>query len=247
MNEHDEDLLQEKGFSIASIFITAVRIRLWKIGDWVRTLFLYYIRSPRFFIADTLILLSYFWISPYRLIRRHDEEGKEQSYGPYGETPFKTLDTILDRFAIPTDFAFIDAGSGRGRTLLWLSLIRKQRKVIGVEPFQPFNEKLQRVLGITGITSIEVSNRDVFSFIQELLDKGVLDFSQTVLYLYMSALPDEECVRLGALLSQCPGLHIVSVSFWLGEYGAAAHMRLLCRREFSFPWGSGEVFYQQVK
>jgi hypothetical protein len=60
-----------------------------------------------------LVLLQYFWKSPYRCIRQYDEKHPFYEIGPYGETSFRTLDAIFTAFSIPKEACVAEIGSGR--------------------------------------------------------------------------------------------------------------------------------------
>ncbi len=225
----------EEDESLIELMWIYISLRFWKIGDFFRTLFLYYLRSFQFFLADTKLLS--FFSSPYRVLRLYRQTSGKDT-GPYGETPFWTLEKITEKFHISKEWTWVDLGCGRGRGLVWLCYIQKQKRCVGIE----LVEEWCRTLYSLHIPNIYILHGDM----EEYLSVVIQNIETTILYLYLSSLSDEKCIALGKKFSNYPGLHILSVSFSFQEYGFS-HIEIVDSGTFSFPWGKAEVYYQKVE
>lgn len=68
---------------------------------------------------------------PYSLPESREVRRKKSLL--YGETPFKTAGTLLEKFTRPTDKIFYDLGSGMGNVVIRAALSEKFTKVTGIE------------------------------------------------------------------------------------------------------------------
>ncbi len=136
------------------IFLLACRVRLYTFFKSFQNLFYYYLWHPKFFLADFLLLIQYFFKSPYTLIREYDAEHPNDPIGPYGETDFHVFDTIFTAFNISPNDSVADLGSGRGRLAFFLKLVRHQRRVIAYDKLPAFINRaqwVQKILAIDGV------------------------------------------------------------------------------------------------
>ncbi|MGR3951514.1 MAG: hypothetical protein QRY74_01120 [Chlamydia sp.] len=218
----------------------SIALRFWKIWDYGRTLFRYYLLFPKFFLVDSSILISSFFSSPYRTLRLY-QEGKNSSFGPYGETPFRTLELCIEKFKISIDATWIDLGCGRARALFWLQMVRKQKKIIGIETYPKWCLDARRRADFFRIENIRLINSSIIEFLLSYSKNQ----KESVIYIYLSSMQESDCVNLGRALSTIKGLLIISVSFSFQEYGVK-NIELIDSGSFSFPWGEAEIYYQRV-
>ena len=73
-------------------------------------------------------------LDPYRLQESRDVRRKRSLL--YGETPPKTVDTLLEKYVRPTDKVLYDLGSGVGNVVIQAALSGKFKKTVGVEVVQ---------------------------------------------------------------------------------------------------------------
>lgn len=76
--------------------------------------------------------------NPYLLPESRDVRRKRSLL--YGETPPKTVDTLLERYIRPTDKIFYDLGSGVGNVVIQAALSGKFKKTVGIEVVQERHE-----------------------------------------------------------------------------------------------------------
>jgi hypothetical protein len=213
-------------------------VRLFRIKEVFFDVHRYYVRHPLFFCADMLVLLQYFWKSPYRCIRQYDEQHPFKEIGPYGETSFGTFEAILTAFSIPKELGIAELGSGRGRLCFWLRMVRNQRYVLGVEAFPLFVHRAQRVQRWFKVHDLEFLSGNW----NDAAFNGI-----DVIYIYGSALEDGEIKKLAQRLAMLPsGTKIITISYWLDEY-FEGHFRREMKTPVTFVWGETEAYLQTVE
>jgi hypothetical protein len=218
-------------------FTTACYVRVYQLAQFVRNLFLYYLWHPKFFFIELTTFALYFFQSPFRLIRKFDENHPDQAIGPYGETDFRAFEKLLDGFSIPKTATLADLGSGRGRLCFWLSCVRGQSHVVGVEREIVM---VERALSIRHRFNVKQLSFQFGDWEKVHLDE--ID----VFYLYGPAMSDERIVRAAAKLQKLPvGTKIITVSAWLGEV-MPDRFQLVKTLPIRFPWGKTEAFLQMV-
>jgi hypothetical protein len=219
-----------------SMFFTSFVVRFHNIKEFVVNFFRYYLWNPKFFLLDMLNLSFYFFKSPYRMLRRFDEENPGLALGPYGETDFRMFEKILDAFSIPQDVAIADLGAGRGRLCFWLALVRHQKKVVGVEPFLPFVERARRL-----ITWFSVAE---FCMIPGSIETVSLD-GIDVVYAYTLD-PGRQHILADTLSALPKGSKVITVGSSLQELKPAAFF-VESVLPVHFVWGDTTVFLQTVQ
>ncbi len=211
-------------------FKTFLWVRYFNCRDLVKTIFLYW-RNPRFAVVDITLLLSYFFKSPYRIGREHNNEE------PYGETPLATLDTILHHCPIGADDVVYELGSGRGRVCFWLALY-KGYKTVGVEYIPTFVERAQKIACYFGVSNVEFRLGD-------MLTTNLHDASW--IYLFGSALPDESVEKLCNSLEKLkPGTKILTISYPLTAYTSSDKILLIQTLNAEFSWGQTQCYIHQI-
>jgi hypothetical protein len=218
-------------------FLLAVEIRLRKFYQFFINLFCYYLFHPKFFLVDIWVLLSYFFESPYHMIRVYDKAHPGNTLGPYGETDFHTFHKILKAFNVSKDSVFYELGSGRGRLSFWMSEAYHQKEVVGVEKHPVMVQKALRVLKFFRLAHI--------TFIND--DWSKVDFKDCdILYLYVLDISDKDMKKLALHLSSLKeGAKIITVNWWFGEVFPEKFI-FENKTSASFPWGDAEVYLQRI-
>jgi len=172
------------------------------------------------------------------MLRIFDEQHPQTPLGPYGETSFRVFDSILREFSIPDTISIADLGCGRGRLCFWLTLVRKQATVIGLEKFPEFVHRAVRVQKWLRLPQVRFIQNDW----EALPLKGI-----DLVYLYGFTKEEHELRRLAQRLASLPGgTKIISVGFSLEDL-LPGTFNLEQKREISFIWGTTEVFLQSVR
>jgi precorrin-6B methylase 2 len=221
----------EKEESFCSFFVIAMRVHFFNLKDFCRTVFRYY-RNIQFAKVDFRLLLSYFWISPYRLSRMWASTSGFRASEIYGESPLTTMALIAKEAKITADDVVYELGSGRGRTCFWLSFFI-HCKVCGVECNPAFVKKASDLKEKFHVANVK--------FIQDDLTKIDLN-GATVVYLYVITLSDEDIKKLTKNLSKLQkGARIVTISFPL----EGTSFKLIKEFDVEFAWGKTSA-YQHV-
>jgi hypothetical protein len=186
---------------------------------------------PKFLAADVLIVIQYFFKSPYTLVREYDEEHPNDLIGPYGETDFQVFDSMFTAFDISSKEAVADLGSGRGRLAVFLRLVRHQRHVVAYEKLPIFVRRarwVQKILAVSGI-----------SFHQE--DWHEADLNNIDVVYYYNLPPGLGSAK--KLASLPATTKIITIGSWLeDELPGAFH--LVKKIPIRFIWGTTEAFLQ---
>ena len=218
-------------------FVTACWVRLYHLWQFFRNFFRYYLWHPKFFLADMLLVSQYFFKSPYKIVRNFDEKHRKHQIGPYGETDFQMLERLLDAFSIPQSACIADLGAGRGRVSFFLSLVRRQKKVVGVEFHPLMIERAENVRRLLKVHSLSFIHADWTKVPLEGID---------VVYMYGLVVDEKASLKVTRHLSLLEeGTQIITISTWLGEIMPSS-FRLEKKLPVRFEWGETEAFLQTV-
>lgn len=218
-------------------FVTACKVRLFHLWQFLRNFFCYYLWHPKFFLADLSILSQYFFKSPYRIVRNYDESHPKHQLGPYGETDFYVMNRLLHEFDIPKTASIADLGAGRGRLGFFLRLVRGQKNVLAVEYHPLMVKRAENVRKWLSVSDL--------SFVHGDWAKVPLD-SVEVVYLYGLVVDEEASRKLTRHMSMLKeGTKIITISSWLGEVMPHS-FRLEKKIPINFEWGETEAFLQTV-
>jgi SAM-dependent methyltransferase len=218
-------------------FGVACRVRLYHLWEALQNFFRYYLWHPTFFAADLLTLSLYFFQSPFRMVRLFDESHGKHPIGPYGETDFRTLSYLFDTFNIPTTASVADLGSGRGRTALFLRLVRGHKHVLGVEYHKTMAQRSARVKRWLHIDGLAYVQGDWATVPLDGID---------VIYIYGLILEKKASMKMARHLAfLSPGTKIITISSWLGEE-IPDSFQLIQKIPVRFDWGETEAFLQTV-
>lgn len=213
-------------------------VRFYNIFDWVKNFFFYYVFHPKLFLVDSLVLLLYFFKSPYRIARK-----LYPSSGPYGETPFSVMDKIIEGSGVlARDFSagrikkVLELGCGRGRLSFWFYLV-KGSNVEAVDINRLFIKRAQK---IAHMCSVPVHFRKYSCFDQSL------SFTADLVYCYILHFSHEELDLLAQRLVQSKTSgYIITISFWFGEI-KPQRFELIDTVDIDFVWGSTQAYVQKV-
>lgn len=223
-------MVDEEGFW--SNFTLFLKVRWFNFKDLIKTVCCFWLPHPLFGLADCMLLLSYFFKSPYRLVREFTK-GQE----PYGETPLVVMKRLAKRLPIGSSDVVYELGSGRGRVCLWLAMVIGC-KTVGIEQVPTFVQKSARIARLFGVKNVQFIEADMLQ--QDLQ-------AASVIYLFGTALPDEEITRFVTLCKNVrPGTKIVTVSYALTEYSAEGIVTLIDTLQVPFSWGTTEVYVHRV-
>ena len=218
-------------------FTTACWVRVYHLRQFMRIFFRYYLWHPKFFLADMMLLSQYFFKSPYRIVRDYDEEHPGHPLGPYGETDFRLMARLLDRFSISHAASIADLGAGRGRLAFFLRCVRGHKKVLAVELHPLMVERAERVRRALHIRHLSFVHGSWANIPLEGID---------VVYVYGIVIDKEASMALARHLALLPqGTKIITISSWLGET-IPDSFRLETTLSVSFEWGETEAFLQTV-
>ncbi len=210
------------------------KVKLFNFLEYLSVIKNYY-SNLKFFKIDVRLLLSYFFINPYRLHKQFlIGQGEEEIYA-YGETPLTSLEEIARQCHLSSGDCLFELGCGRGRTCFWLNQFIGCR-VVGVENTPLFVQKAQQIQERFRIEGVSFRLEDLF----ETDLQGA-----TAIYLYGTCLSDDSIHRLIERFSPLPkGTKIVTVSYALVDYQPNAPFQLLKEFSLPFPWGKGDVYLQ---
>ena len=220
--------MHEDGFF--TNFGVFLRVRWFNVKDFIKTVVLFW-RKPRFALVDAFLLCSYFFKSPYRLVREFSG-GQE----PYGETPLVTLQKIMRRVGCTKEDIVYELGCGRCRTSFWLAMWQGC-ETFGIEQVPEFIDKAQKIQKRFGAANLTLLKSD-------MLD---VDWSEaSICYLYGTSLSNEaifKCIEKVKTLQQ--GTKFITISYSLLEYAKVSHIKLIDSFEVRFAWGKTDCFIHE--
>lgn len=213
------------------------RVRFWSLIEYLKVFFKYY-SNIKFAKIDTLLLLSYFFSSPFRVSKRFLIQKGEQDVYCYGETPLTALDQIVQQCGITSKDTVFELGCGTARTCFWLNQWIGC-KVIGVDFIPTFIVKAQKIKEYFSLSGMTFRLEDLFQTNLE---------GATVIYFYGTSFSDDEIKKLIKHLSRLPKkTKIITVSYSLTEIDSEAPFQVIKHFSARFTWGEAEVYLQTIK
>ena len=196
-----------------------------------------YYNDPGFFYLDQDLLAAYFFKTPYAISKKYLKERKEKNIYVYGETPLHTYEKIGKKVGIKPKDLVLELGSGRGRGAFFVHHFFKC-PVVAIERILHF-VKVARYL------SRKYCREGVRFICADMLETDLP--KATVLYLYGTALSDEEVALLIKKLEKYPtGTKIVSISYPLSDYHPKGFCTETCF-SVAFNWGITEAYVETVR
>lgn len=212
--------------SYVDAMLSAIRVRFFLLREWIWEICFFGFHYPKFLLADTFLVLSYFFKSPYRIVREWDES-HHKKIGPYGELPLSAMRQLYLQLLKDKSIASMtDVGFGRGRLVLWAAMCQKWR-VEAIDCVPQFVHKLTKVLSFFRVTNVHVLEAH-----SDSCDR----FNTDLIFINPGDLSEEEGVRLTQKLqSLTQGSYVLTIGFTLPEvelsYQWEGSMMLRC------PWG----------
>lgn len=202
--------------------------------EYFKVVYRYYGKYD-FFKIDSLLLLNYFFKSPFWLSKTFLEERGEADIYTYGETPLTTLEMTSKAFRLSKKDKVFELGCGRGRTCFWLNQF-VGCTVVGIDFVPAFIEKANKVKARCGVSGVTFLLEDLFQ----------ADLTgATVIYLYGICYSDEEIRCLADIFSRLPsGTKVITVSYSLREFQEDAPFQVVNQIQGAFTWGKTEVYLQ---
>ncbi|HSX04066.1 MAG TPA: class I SAM-dependent methyltransferase [Rhabdochlamydiaceae bacterium] len=181
--------------------------------------------------VDRGLLDAYFFKNPYQISRKYLQKQGATDIHTYGETPLTTMRHIVQECGIDSHDFVLEMGAGRGRTSFFLNQY-VGCKVHAIERIPKFVKMAQKVAQRWACKNIQFSCTDM----------GAADFKEaTVIYLYGSALSDQEIQELIKKFDGIsPKTKIITISYPLSDYSK----KFVTVKQFaaSFPWGEADVY-----
>ncbi|MFC1771150.1 methyltransferase domain-containing protein [Candidatus Margulisiibacteriota bacterium] len=152
----------------------------------------------------------------------------------YGETPYFTLEKVLDHIGIKNNDVFYDLGSGKGK-LVYFTARRYKITAIGIEIFPSFVKTAKHIANIFTNEKCSFINDDFFN----------VDISDaTIVFVVGTSFSYETEARLiKKILETKPGTKIITTNFPLQNQ----QIHRLEDFRVCFGWGMGQVFIHSVK
>lgn len=201
--------------------------RSWLFEKWEQKKVIdrFYSRQ-RFRAIDQFLLEQYREKSPYAISKAFLQKRGALDLYLYGETPLTTLYEMADNFQLTENDILIELGAGRCRGAFFLAEVFGC-SIIAIEQVPHF-AKIARSIFCPRVRIVEGNFFEV-------------DVSQgTAIYLYGSALSDEEVERIADRFQKIPSsLKVFTVSYPLPGF------HIVKQITGRFPWGKTEIYWNE--
>ncbi len=178
---------------------------------------------------DFRLWLSYFFINPYRALRKDlQKKGVKNPY-QYGETPLCVIDELISLSGGLQRYQhFADLGAGRGRVC---AFVQKKYgcRVFAYEQFATFYKKGRRLFPKISFISGNFLNKD-FSSID-------------LIYLYGTMMTEKEILAFTQKVAK--NTKVITISFPLTEYDS--RFKVLKQIDINLPWGKTKGYIQCLR
>jgi hypothetical protein len=186
-----------------------------------------YYRNVRFAFVDCLYGLVALFSNPYRACRKFLQKKGENDVYTYGETPLSTFHKLAKAAQLSSEDAYVELGSGRGKTCLWASLFFGC-SVRGVE-WVPSFVRLSRFCARIACASAQFELNSFFT----------ADLRQaTVVYFYGIHLDTTPLLKQFAQMPK--GSRLITIS----EPIESDLFEVVKEEVVFFPWGKTEAYVQ---
>ncbi len=186
---------------------------------------------------DISLMLHYGRRNPFALSASATRQGLDPDLTVYGETPWTTLQRILDAVAFTSEQHFVELGAGTGRNLCFVHCFYGSR-VTGYELIPDFVTLFSRwqqqpfVQQLLPAEAVSLVHRNWF----EVALEGDVFLLVGTCYNARNRRQAERVLRQLA-----PGKKVITISYRL----PASDFLLLASFAASFSWGKGTVFIQE--
>jgi hypothetical protein len=188
-----------------------------------------YRNYPFMIKADIKLSLSYFFINPYRLVRKHLEKKGIKNPYQYGETPLKTLALLVDAAGgIQKYQYFADLGAGRGRACYFIQK-KYQCKVFAFEQMSVFVNKGEKLFPKVNFILGDFLEKDL----------SCLD----LIYLYGTMMAEKEIVAFAQKISK--DTKVITISYPINDYDS--RFKVIKKIDVEFPWGWTKGYVQCLR
>jgi SAM-dependent methyltransferase len=200
-----------------------------------RNLIVFY-KNPLLLLVD--IKIFFYYIFNYSLsIQRYEQEKArlkilDDSCLIYGETPYFSLEKILDNIPVTKDSVFFDLGCGKGRLCFYVECMLNV-KSFGFDLIPTYIKTANKIATKHGFASKFIL-KDIFAV--DLKDVDILYVAGTCFS------KEQRKKLLNKIISIRPGAWIISTSYGFD------HSSLKLKKELDcwFSWGAGKAYIYQV-
>lgn len=205
-----------------------LKVKLHLFLDQCQVVRRYYKNLP-FALADLILAFLYLFSNPYRICRKFLQNKGFSKIHTYGETPLTSLEHIVKTFGISPQDRWLELGSGRGKTSLWLSLYWGC-SVRGVDWVPPFIQRASLIAHLFPAARLSFHQQSFYD----------ADFSwPTVVFLYSTCMDDEEISTLLSSMASLPqNAKVITISAPLDH----PSYHLVRSTPVSLPWGRSEAY-----
>ena len=188
-----------------------------------------YIRYPFMIRIDLKLTCAYFFVNPYRAVRKYLQKRNVKNPHQYGETPLAAIESLIEAAGgIKKYQYFAELGAGRGRLAYFV------QEYYGCKVFAYEQLKLFVRKGLKLFPKINFIHGD-------FLDKDLSKMD--LIYLYGTMMAEEEINKLVEKISKRS--RVITISYPLTDYDS--RFKVLKKIEVKFPWGSTTGFIQQLR
>ncbi|MCH9616889.1 MAG: hypothetical protein SP4CHLAM5_01650 [Chlamydiia bacterium] len=188
-----------------------------------------YIRYPFMFKQDLKLKRAYFFVNPYRAVRKFLQKRGESNPHQYGETPIHVIKSLIDAAGGLKKYQyFADVGAGRGRISYFV------QKVYGCKVFA------YEQLGL-----FVKKGKKLFPKVQFIAgDFLKADLSKMdIIYFYGTMMKEKEILEFTCQVRK--GCRVISISYPLTDYDS--RFKVTNKVEITFPWGKTNGYIQQLR
>jgi hypothetical protein len=188
-----------------------------------------YSKYPFMIKVDLQLWGSYFFINPYRALRKYlQKKGVKNPY-QYGETPISVIDKLVEVAGGLEKYQyFADLGAGRGRVCAFIQN-KYKCKVFAFERFEPFVKRGRKLFPQIKFISGDFLTKD-FSSID-------------LIYLYGTMMTEKEILLFTSKVSK--GTKVITISYPLTDYDS--RFQVLEQLDIDLPWGKTKGFIQCLR
>jgi hypothetical protein len=188
-----------------------------------------YSRYPFMFKADLKLNRAYFFVNPYRAVRKFLQKRGESNPHQYGETPLNVIESLIDAAGGLKKYQyFADLGAGRGRMSFFVQKMYGC-KVFAYEQLEVFVKK-----GMKLFPKVQFIAGD---FLEKDLSK------MDLIYLYGTMMKEEEILECIKKIGR--NSRVITISYPLTDYDS--RFQVIKKIDVKFPWGETKGYVQCLR